>query len=63
MRIKNAPLSLKMACGENPKKVYGSQGKTPMSRMGNAWVMREKLDEARQLVRCFQLSFTFDLCV
>lgn len=50
LRIKNAPRSLKMACGENPKRYYGGRHSvTPMSRMGSAWVMREILDRARKL--------------
>jgi|TARA_R100000501_G_scaffold15113_1_gene27375 imidazolonepropionase-like amidohydrolase len=35
MKFPNAPYSLKMACGENPKRVYGSKGRMPGSRMGN----------------------------
>ena len=35
MKFPNAPHSLKMACGENPKRVYGSKGQAPMTRMGN----------------------------
>ncbi len=34
MKFPNAPYTLKMACGENPKRVYGSKG-GPASRMGN----------------------------
>lgn len=35
MKFPNAPYTLKMACGENPKRVYGSRGRAPGSRMGN----------------------------
>lgn len=36
MKFPGAPHSLKMACGENPKRVYGKEGKkAPMTRMGN----------------------------
>ncbi len=35
--------SMKMALGENPKRVYGSQKKFPMTRMGNAAALREAL--------------------
>jgi len=31
----NAPYGLKMACGENPKRVYGSRKQMPSTRMGN----------------------------
>ncbi|OHW90077.1 carbohydrate esterase family 9 protein [Colletotrichum incanum] len=34
---------LKMACGENPKHIYGH------TRLGNAWLLREHLDRARKL--------------
>ena len=34
MLIPNAPRALKMACGENPKRVYGSMGMMPDSRLG-----------------------------
>ncbi|MEM6899164.1 MAG: amidohydrolase family protein [Pseudomonadota bacterium] len=35
MKFPDAPYSLKMACGENPKRVYGSRNQAPGSRMGN----------------------------
>ncbi|MGB7405308.1 MAG: amidohydrolase [Pacificimonas sp.] len=35
MKFPNAPYTLKMACGENPKRVYGSRNRMPGSRMGN----------------------------
>ena len=39
--VGGAPRTLKMACGENPKRVYGygsfASPTTPMSRMGNIW--------------------------
>ncbi|MGF1606175.1 MAG: amidohydrolase [Rhodothalassiaceae bacterium] len=44
MKFPGAPYGLKMACGENPKRVYGSRGRTPGSRMANfagyraAWI-------------------------
>lgn len=44
MKFPNAPYALKMACGENPKRVYGSKGRAPSTRMGNvagyraAWI-------------------------
>jgi len=42
-----APGALKMALGENPKRVYGEQKKAPSTRMGNAAVLREALTKAR----------------
>nr|WP_309661359.1 amidohydrolase [Sphingomonas sp.] len=35
MKFPGAPYGLKMACGENPKRVYGSKGGMPQTRMGN----------------------------
>jgi imidazolonepropionase-like amidohydrolase len=49
MLLPNPPRALKMAMGENPKRVYGGKGRMPMSRMGHAWLMREQFDKARKL--------------
>jgi imidazolonepropionase-like amidohydrolase len=35
MKFPGAPYGLKMACGENPKRVYGSRTSAPQTRMGN----------------------------
>jgi len=35
MKFPGAPYGLKMACGENPKRVYGGRGSAPSTRMGN----------------------------
>ncbi len=35
MKFPDAPYGLKMACGENPKRVYGSKNQPPSTRMGN----------------------------
>jgi imidazolonepropionase-like amidohydrolase len=35
MKFDDAPYGLKMACGENPKRVYGSRKLLPSTRMGN----------------------------
>jgi imidazolonepropionase-like amidohydrolase len=40
MKFPGAPYGLKMACGENPKRVYGSKGRSPSTRMGNVAVNR-----------------------
>ena len=40
MKFPGAPYGLKMACGENPKRVYGSKGQMPQTRMGNIAVTR-----------------------
>ena len=41
MKYPGAPYGLKMACGENPKRVYGSKGQMPQTRMGNIAVTRQ----------------------
>lgn len=44
MKFPGAPYTLKMACGENPKRVYGGRNRSPSTRMGNvagyraAWI-------------------------
>jgi imidazolonepropionase-like amidohydrolase len=40
MKFPDAPYGLKMACGENPKRVYGTKGRSPSTRMGNIAVAR-----------------------
>ncbi len=47
MKFPNAPHSLKMACGENPKRVYGSKG-GPGTRMGNMAGYRKAWIDAQQ---------------
>ena len=44
--IKN-PAGLKVALGENPKRVYGNRKKAPMTRMATAALMRETLVAAQ----------------
>lgn len=40
MKFPGAPYGLKMACGENPKRVYGGRNQKPSTRMGNIAVDR-----------------------
>ena len=40
------PLAMKIAFGENPKRVYNAKSKTPMTRMGTAAILREALGKA-----------------
>jgi imidazolonepropionase-like amidohydrolase len=48
MKFPGAPYGLKMACGENPKRVYGGKGRAPSTRMGNvagyrdAWIKAQR---------------------
>lgn len=52
MKFPDAPYTLKMACGENPKRVYGGRGQAPGSRMGNfagyrqSWAKAVEYDRA-----------------
>jgi len=49
MRLAGAPDGLKMACGENPKRVYGKNKKAPMTRMGNLAGQRQAFFKALEL--------------
>ena len=55
MKFPHAPYGLKIACGENPKRTYGSRGRSPATRMGNVagfrrgWI--EAADYARRVER------------
>lgn len=44
------PLAMKIAFGENPKRVYNSQKKSPMTRMAIAAILRETLMKAKRYV-------------
>ena len=46
MKFPNAPHGLKMACGENPKRVYGEKEQAPSTRMGNLAAYRAAWIEA-----------------
>jgi imidazolonepropionase-like amidohydrolase len=48
MRFPGAPEILKMACGENPKRIYGEMKRAPSTRMGNVRALREALTKARK---------------
>lgn len=45
--VVKAPAGLKVAFGENPKRVYGQQKKMPSTRMGTAALLREALTKAK----------------
>src|SRR5687767_7873948 len=51
MKFPGAPYSLKMACGENPKRVYGGRNQMPASRMANIAVMRQTWARAQEYDR------------
>ncbi len=50
-RIIKQPSGLKMALGENPKRVYGERKMMPMTRLGNAAVMRSALIETKEYLK------------
>ncbi len=66
MKFPGAPYGLKMACGENPKRVYGGRNQMPSTRMGNMAVNRQtwiraaeykrKLDKGETVPRDLQLE-------
>jgi len=51
MKFPGAPYGLKMACGENPKRVYGGKGRAPSTRMGNIAVDRATWARAAEYKR------------
>jgi len=48
------PAGMKMALGENPRRVYGEQKKAPSTRMGNAALLRAALVSAQNYVQQWQ---------
>ena len=51
MLFPNAPISIKFASGENPKRVYGQRNQLPSTRMGNFEVQRQAFEDARDYMR------------
>ncbi|WP_136161726.1 amidohydrolase [Sphingomonas flavalba] len=51
MKFPGAPYGLKMACGENPKRVFGSRNQMPSTRMGNMAVDRQTWAKAAEYKR------------
>jgi imidazolonepropionase-like amidohydrolase len=60
MKFPGAPEGLKMACGENPKRSYGSRQQQPASRMGLMASMRNAFQKATEYRRG-QQKFQRDL--
>ena len=50
LRFPGAPQGLKMACGQNPKRVYG-KGSRPSTRMGNIAMQRAAFQDALEYQR------------
>jgi len=53
MKFPDAPYGVKMACGENPKRVYGQKG-GPMTRMGNVAGYRQAFANALDYKRAWE---------
>jgi imidazolonepropionase-like amidohydrolase len=47
LRFPGAPATMKLACGENPMRVYGSKGQAPQTRMAEVAMLRQELENAR----------------
>lgn len=54
MKYDGAPYGLKMACGENPKRVYGERKILPMTRMGNMAGYRKAFAKATEYKRAWE---------
>jgi imidazolonepropionase-like amidohydrolase len=50
MKFPGARHGLKMACGENPKRVYGERKQQPMTRMGNVASYRAQWIDAQRYI-------------
>ena len=50
MKFPDAPYGLKMACGENPKRVYGDRKQLPSTRMGNMAAYRAQWISAQRYI-------------
>jgi imidazolonepropionase-like amidohydrolase len=48
MKFPGAPYGMKMACGENPKRVYGGRNRMPSTRMGNLALNRQTWIDAQE---------------
>ena len=47
-KLLRAPVAMKIAFGENPKRVYHNQKKSPTTRMATAAILRESLYKAKE---------------
>ncbi len=54
MRFPGAPETVKMACGENPKRVYGDRHQAPSTRMGNVRAHREAFLDAQDWLETWE---------
>lgn len=54
--IVKEPVAMKIAFGENPKRVYESQKKSPITRMATAAILRESLFKAKKYLEKKELA-------
>lgn len=54
--IIKAPCALKVAFGENPKRVYKDQKKSPITRMATAGILRKELLRAKDYMRKIEFA-------
>ena len=54
MRFPGRRAGLKMACGENPKRVYGEKNQAPVTRMGNVAGYRQAFADAQEYQRSWR---------
>jgi imidazolonepropionase-like amidohydrolase len=54
MKFPGALQGLKMACGENPKRVYGENKRAPSTRMGNVAGYRQAFADAQEYQRTWE---------
>ena len=54
MRFPGAPVGVKMACGENPKRVYKKKGRAPSTRMANVRGHREAFIKAHKHLKALR---------
>ena len=50
------PIAMKVAFGENPKRVYNGQSKSPMTRMAISAILRETLFKAKEYIEKLEKS-------
>lgn len=55
------PIAMKLALGENPKSMYGKNGKSPMTRMSIASQLRELLFKTKEYMENEQSDFDIKL--
>jgi len=56
MKFPGAKQGLKMACGENPKRIYGERNQAPSTRMGNVAGFRAAWAKARHVLSLREVS-------